>query len=98
MFFECGIANVGVGLIVTKKDVELRLVLLDQIIFKGERLFYVVDDNVIDVGNFTHQRAGLGVLYGLIEKIGTDTIPQRLSFSDVKHFLGSVLKKIHAGL
>ncbi len=46
IFFECGVADVGIGFVVAQQDVELRLVPLDEIVFEREGLSFVVDDDV----------------------------------------------------
>src|SRR5580658_10336876 len=83
VFFESGILNIRIGFVVAKKDVKFRLVLLDKIVFQRQRFFYVVDDDVVDVNNLAHQRAGLGVLYAFVKKVRAHAIAQGLGFSDV---------------
>ena len=53
--------HVRVGLVVAKQDVEAWLALLDEVVFKGEGLAFVVDEDVVEVDSLAHERAGLGV-------------------------------------
>ena len=62
ILFKRGVADVGISLVVAKQDIEFRLVLLDEIVFEGQRFFLIVDDDVIQIGDFADERAGLGVL------------------------------------
>ena len=98
IFFKRGVADVRIGFVVAQKYVELRLVLLDQIIFERQRLFFVVHHNVIEVGDFTHQRPGLGVLDRFIQEVRPHAIPQRLGFPHVQDVPSRVSKQIDSGL
>ena len=51
--------DVRIGLVVAQQDVEARLALLDQVVFKRQRLVLVGDRDVLDVDRLAHQRAGL---------------------------------------
>ena len=53
--------------------------LLDEIIFERQGFFLVVHDDVIDVGDFAHQRAGLGVLPVRFQKVGAHAAAQRIA-------------------
>ena len=44
-----GQLDVGIGLVVAQQDVEARLLLLDQVVLKRQRFFFVVDQDVVDV-------------------------------------------------
>ena len=59
-----GELDVGIGLVVAQQDVEARLALLDEVVFERQRLMLVVDQDVLDVDGFAHERAGLGVGLG----------------------------------
>ena len=60
--------DVGIGLVVAQKDVEARLALLDEVVFKRERFVLVGDGDVVDVDGLAHERAGLGVGLGGFRK------------------------------
>ncbi len=47
--FFAGQLDVGVGLVVAQQDIEARLVLLDEVVFERQRLFFVVDQDVVDI-------------------------------------------------
>src|SRR6516162_1625707 len=53
----CGQFDVRVSLVVPKKNVIARLPLLDQVVFKREGFFFVVDLNEVDLTGFVDQRA-----------------------------------------
>jgi len=52
IFFGCGEFDVGIGFVVPKHDVELRVVLLDEIVFEREGFAFVGDDDGFEVGDF----------------------------------------------
>ena len=53
--------DVGVGFVVAQQDIKARLVLLDEVVFERQRLFFVVDQDVVDVAGFGDQGAGFDV-------------------------------------
>ncbi len=86
VFLERRVTDVGIGLVVAQEDVELRHVPLDEIVFKRQRLFLVVHDDVVKVGNFANERTGLGVLPARFEEVRFDAAAQRARLSDVEDF------------
>ena len=83
-FFKRRVADVGIGLVVAQQHVEFRLVLLDEVVFERQRFFFVVDDDVIHVGNFADERAGFGVLPIGLEKVGAHAAAQRARLAHVE--------------
>src|ERR1700691_5026126 len=53
--------HVGVGLVVAEQDVEARLALLDEIIFKRQGFMLVGDEDVVEINGLAHERAGFCV-------------------------------------
>ena len=98
IFFERRVANVRICLVVAQQHVEFRLVLLDQIVFKRQRLFLVVHDDVIHVGNFAHQRPGLRVLPARLQKVRPHAAAQRTRLAHVQNLPAGVLEQVHPGL
>ncbi len=47
--------DVGVGLVVAQQNVEARLALLDQVVFKCQRFVLIGDENVVQIDGFAHQ-------------------------------------------
>ena len=47
--------DIGISLVIAKQDVEARLLLLDEVVFKRQSFFVVVDDDVLDVNRLTQQ-------------------------------------------
>ena len=50
-----GELDVRIGLVVAQQNVEARLVLLDEVVFKRQRFFFVVDQDVVDVARLGDQ-------------------------------------------
>ena len=90
--------HVRIRLVVAQQDVEARLALLDEIIFKRQRLFVVGDDDVFDIHRLAHQRAGLGVFPSPFVEIAGDAAPQVLRLAHIDHLALGVLVEIHARL
>ncbi len=57
-----GELHVWISLVVAQQNVEARLLLLDQVVLKRQRLFIVGHDDVINVHRLAHQGIGLGIL------------------------------------
>ncbi len=53
--------DVRISLIVTKQDVEARLLLLDQVIFKGQRFLIVGNNDVLNVHGLAQKASGFGI-------------------------------------
>ena len=93
-----GELDVGVGLVVAKQDVEARLALLDEVVFKGQRLVLVGDEDVVEIDGLAHQGAGLGVGLRGFKQIGADPRAQVLGLAHVDDFALGVFVEVHAGL
>ena len=93
-----GELDVRVGLVVAKQDIEAWLALLDEVVFKGEGLVLVVDEDVVDVDSLAHERAGLGVGLGAFEQVGADAGAEVLGLADVDDFAVGVLVEVDPGL
>ena len=98
IFFERAVADVGVSLVVAQQHVELGLVLLDEVVFEREGFFFVVDDDVLDVGDFAHERAGLGVLPVGFEEVRAHAASQGARFAYVENRAARVLEEVHPGV
>src|SRR4029077_9763279 len=61
IFFSGGELDVRIGFIVAKHDIELRTVLLDEIVLKSESFALVADKDGFEVGDLSGERACLGV-------------------------------------
>ena len=84
IFFKCREADVRIGLVIPQQHVEFRLILLDEVIFERQGFAFVVDDDVIDIGDFAHQRAGLCIRPSRFEKVGAHARAQRAGLADVQ--------------
>ena len=98
IFFKRRVADVRIGLVVAQQDIEFRLVLLDQTVFQRQGLALVVHDDVIEVRDFPHQRAGLGVQPARFQEIRFHAIAQGTRFPDVQNVSQGVLEQIDARL
>ena len=92
IFFKCRVADVRIRLVVPQQDIKLGLVPLDQIIFEGERLAFVIDYDIFEVGDFADERTRLRVLPAGFEEVGLDASSQRARFSDVENSAARILK------
>ena len=90
--------DVGVGLVVAQQDVEARLALLDQVVFKRQRFAFVIDRDVVDVDRLAHQRAGLAIVDLVsLEEIRAHARAQVLGLADVDDLAFGILVEIAAG-
>src|ERR1700720_1486127 len=69
VLFRRGELDVGVGLVIAEKNIEFRVVALDEIVFERQSLALVVDHNGFQVGNFTNQGTCFGVHPPRLEEI-----------------------------
>ena len=90
--------DVGVGLVVAQQDVEARLALLDEVVFEGQGLVLVGDEDVVEVDGLAHERAGFGVGLRGLKQVGADARAQVLGLADVDDLAFGVLVEVHAGL
>jgi len=86
-----GELDVGIGFVVAEKDVEARLSLLDEVVFKCERFVLVGDKDVVDVDGLAHEGARLGVGLGSFKKIRANARTEVLGLADVNDFSVDVL-------
>src|SRR5579883_778714 len=85
IFFKRGEADVRISFVVAQQDVEFRLILLDEIIFQRQGFASVIDDDVVHIGDFANERAGLGIRPARLEEIGTHTGAQGTGFADIQN-------------
>ena len=90
--------DVGIGFVVAEKNIEARLALLDEIVFKRESFVLVGDEDVLEIDGFAHERAGFGVGLGSFEQVGTDPRAEILGLAHINDFVFGVFVEIHAGL
>ena len=88
----------GVLLVVFEKDIEDRLVLLDEIRFKRESFDLVIGDDEVDVGYASDEIAGPELLRAVGMKVLADTIAKILRFADIDYLGLPVPEEIAAGL
>jgi len=89
--------HVGVSLVVAQQDVEAWLLLLDQVVLKGQRFFVIGDDYVVDVDGLADERAGFRVFPTAFVKVGRDPRAQVLGLADVNDFAFGVFVEVNAG-
>src|SRR5690242_21247437 len=70
--------NIRIGLVITQKDVEARLLLLDQIVLESQGLALILDDDVLYVDRLAHQRSGFGILCRSFQQVRTHPRAQAL--------------------
>jgi hypothetical protein len=98
IFFSGGEFDVGISFVVPKHDVELRVVLLDEIVFKGEGFAFVFYDDGFKVSDFVGKGAGFCVRPSGFEKIRADAIAESARFANINDMTARVLEKINARL
>ena len=81
--FADGELYVRVTLVVTKKDVVARLLLLDEVVFEGEGLALVVDDDVFYIDGLAKQGTGLGVGHGGFDEVRAYPGSKALGLADI---------------
>ena len=89
--------DVGISLVIAQQHVEARLSLLDEIVLQRQRLFFVVNDDVLDVCRLAHQRACLGLDLDPLHEIRAHPRPQTLRLANVDDLALGVLVQIHSG-
>jgi hypothetical protein len=81
-----GELDIGIGLVVAQENVEARLLLLDQVVLKRQRLLIVVDNDVFNVHRLAQQasRFGIGLAHSLL-KIRAHAGTQVFRFTYINH-------------
>ena len=95
--FFFGELDVRIRLIVAQQNVEARLVLFDEVVFKRKRFLFVVDLNEIDVPGFADQGSGFDVGEAVVIEIAADAGTQIFRLADVDDGRVGVLVKVHSG-
>ena len=88
--------DVWICLVVAQKNVEARLLLLDEIVLESQRLALVFDNDVLHVDGFAHQRAGFCILCGRFQQLRTHSRAQVLGLADVDHAALAVAELVDA--
>jgi len=91
-----GQLDIRISFVIAQQHIEARLLLLDEIIFKRQRLFFVVHHNVVNVHRLAHQRAGFSLVIGAFYKVIAHPGAQVLGLANVNHRPLGVLVQIHA--
>src|SRR5207253_11354514 len=89
--------DIGISLVIAQQQVEARFTLLDEVVLERQRLFFVVNDDVLDVSRLADQRAGLGLDLDPLHEIRTHPRPQALRLANVDDLALGVLVEIHSG-
>ncbi len=90
--------DVRIGLVVAQQDIEARLALLDEVVFEGQSLAFVVDEDVVQIDGLAHQGTCLGVRLRGFEQVRTDAGAEVLRLADVDDLAVCVLVEIDPGL
>ena len=97
IFFGGGELDVGISFVVPKHDVELRVVLLDEIVFESEGFALIFNDDGFEVYNFAGERAGFGVGGpARFKEVRTDAIAEGARFADVNNFAAGVFEHVNS--
>ena len=87
-------------LVVAQLDVELRLMLLDQVVLEEQRLLRRADDDRLDLGDGPSEKSCCDeeALVAAFAKILTDARAKVLRLADVDHLALGVFEEIDAGI
>ena len=96
-YFSAGQLDVRIRLVVAQQDVEARLVLLDQVVFERQRLFFVIDQDVVDIARLADQRPVLTSASCRRRSSCGPAMPQDFGLADVDDPAVRVLVQIHSG-
>ncbi len=92
--------DVGISLVVAQQNVEARLALLDQIVFKRERFMLVCDENVFNVNRLRASASSVLAL-ACVKPQADTTVRANARLLALPTYMTSpsgVLVEIHAGL
>jgi hypothetical protein len=89
---------VWICLVVAKQHVEARLVLLDQIVLKGQRFFVVMHLNERDVTRFRYEAAGFRFCQPVFVEVAPNAAAKILRLADVENVSRSVFVEVNAWL
>src|SRR5438876_1640911 len=64
---------------------------------ESQRLLFVVDQDVVDIGGLADQGAGFGVGPALFEEVISDAVPEALGLADIDNLVIGVLVEVHPG-
>ena len=96
--FFVGEFDIGKGFVIAQEDVEARLVLLNEIVFKGESFLVVIDLDKIDVARFGDETTGLGFRQPIFIEITSDAATKILRFADVQNLPFAIFVEVNARL
>lgn len=82
--------------VVLEKDVESRLVFLDQIRFKHQRLDLVIDDDELKISDLLNKLPRFRIVITARLKVRTDTISQILCLANVQYLAHRILMNVDA--
>jgi hypothetical protein len=88
--------DVGVRLVVAQPDVELRLVLLDEVLLGEQRLGLGDDHERLDVVDLLGQRGR--AVHRRVGEVAGHPLADRLRLAHVDHAAAPVPEEVHAGL
>jgi hypothetical protein len=84
------------GLIIAQINIKPWLELLDQVIFKNERLFLGFRKYKVDVGNMSHQIFRICPVIPFPLEIASYPMPEILGLANINHLMLGVLHEINA--
>ena len=88
--------DVGVGLIVAKKDVIAWIQALDQVVLKQERLGFGACNRGFNQSDLPHHQGNAGARVA-VAKIRSHALLQGLGFADIKHVACRIQHAVDAG-
>ena len=89
-----GDAQVGIFLVVLEQDIEMRLMVLDQVGFKGQGLRFAVGHDELDLAHLTGHQADAGGEVVPTAEVTADATAQAFGFADVEDAVLSIAHQI----
>lgn len=87
-----------VGFIVFEKNIEPRLMFLDQVRFEYEGFNLIIDNNKLKIGDHLYELSRLWIVIAARMKIGANTVAKVLGLADIDDLSGRILVNIDPGV
>ena len=89
--------NARIALVVPERDVELRVVLLDQVVFEEQGLRLAGSDDGVQIGHLPQQETVLRAVPVIAGEIVADPRAETFGLAHVDDFAFRVLPEVHPG-
>jgi tetratricopeptide (TPR) repeat protein len=90
--------DVRIRLVIAQQNIEARFVLLDEIVFKRQRLFVVIDLDEVKITRFSDQAPCFGFCQPVFVEVAPYAAPKILRLANVQNGAFAIFIKVNAGL